>query len=209
LRGAARKLARRLALPQRAVLLLMRPAVLSGGLVLGLVGSVAGTRPALADEACTSVEECEKGVQDVEKKAEAPEFDKLRTPDSPAFSVLGVAPSEVERPTSPRAFVLAIGAFVSDSGAELVVPDALAIEASPHSVLSGKSVEHADPGKDERLSPGSLWRNFTFSIATANEDITDPATMETTSKPTMVSVGARTRIWDALNRGKPCEDARG
>lgn len=158
------------------------------------------SRPAHADEECTG-KDC---VQEVVERADAPEFDKLRTPDSPAFSILGVAPSEVERPNSPRALVLAIGAFVSDSGTELVVPDSLAIELNPYSILSND----ASFERTERVSGENLWKNLTISLASANEDVTDPTTMDTTSVPTMVSLGARTRLVDALDRGKRCNASR-
>src|SRR5688500_16602378 len=142
-------------------------------------------------------------VEEAKQDAIAPEFDQLRTPDSPAFSILGVAPSEVERPNTPRALVLAIGAFSKDAGKDVLVPDSFALEVNPYSLFSKRPYFDYEGG----FSASALVKNLTISVGTSSEDIVDAMTMETTSLPTRLSVGIRTRIYDGEERcGKVLEE---
>lgn len=59
--------------------------------------------------------------------ASIPDLDELRPPTSPAFSLLGVSPTEIDRPTTPSALAAAIGTVSGSS-----VPAALALEFSPY-----------------------------------------------------------------------------
>lgn len=89
------------------------------------------------------------------------EADKLRTPDSPAFVLLGVAPTQIQKPTTPRDLAVALSAVVSDD-AELRIPENLAIEVAPYWLLVGPRVTY------ERASSGGpieAWRNLSFSLA--------------------------------------------
>jgi len=55
---------------------------------------------------------------------------EIRTPTSPAFALLGITPSSIERPTTPHAFAAAL--LSASSGSNGVVPENLAIEVAPY-----------------------------------------------------------------------------
>ena len=62
---------------------------------------------------------------------EIPEFNKLRTPDSPAFVLLGVSPSEIQQPSSVKPFAASMMQAFTESG-DLVIPKNFAMEVSPY-----------------------------------------------------------------------------
>ncbi|HEY5952612.1 MAG TPA: hypothetical protein VIV40_44235 [Kofleriaceae bacterium] len=168
-----------------------------------IVGLLVLLSPALAtaEEAdCKDANSCSKAVEEVAEEAVPPEFDKLRTPDSPAFSILGVSPSEVERPNSPRALVLALGAFANQSGTDLIVPDSFALEVNPYSLI----YKDANFQREDGVSARAFGKNLTISVGTANEDVIDPMTMDKTSLPTKLAVGVRSRVYDAQDRKPKC-----
>ena len=67
-------------------------------------------------------------VEAAEKKE--PTIDDLRVPVSPAFVLLGVAPTAVERPSTPRALGLSILSATERSGSN--IPADLALEFTPY-----------------------------------------------------------------------------
>lgn len=93
-----------------------------------------------------------------------PEFNKLRTPESPAFTILGIAPTEVHRPTTPATFATNfLEDFTGDGG---LLPKSFALETAPYWWFSHPALtlsEYADPG------PKNLYRNLSFSVATTSE----------------------------------------
>jgi hypothetical protein len=91
-----------------------------------------------------------------------PEFNTARTPVSPAFTLLGVAPTEVERPTTPAALGLALVGTALDTGG---VPEDFAFEFSPYWLVSHPRLSWRS---DETRSVGdSLARTASVSLATA------------------------------------------
>ncbi|HEU0300664.1 MAG TPA: hypothetical protein VFR37_14435 [Longimicrobium sp.] len=58
------------------------------------------------------------------------ELEQLQTPTSPAFVILGVSPTAVERPTTPRAFALSVVQAATES--DDLVPDNYAAEFAPY-----------------------------------------------------------------------------
>lgn len=58
------------------------------------------------------------------------ELEQLRTPTSPAFVILGISPTAVERPTTPRAFALSLVSAAAES--DDLVPDNYAAEFAPY-----------------------------------------------------------------------------
>jgi hypothetical protein len=115
---------------------------------------------------------------------ELPDFDELRTPDSPAFVILGLSPSEIQKPNTPKAAALSLAAFVSDDD-DLEIPRNLAVEIAPFWLFP-----HDDlTVKDYASSWRSVYRMFTVSVgsATSTDDVTETTT-------TLLGLGARTRL---------------
>ena len=128
----------------------------------------------------------------IEKKgADLPDFDKIRTPDSPAFTLLEVSPTQIERPTTPKQLTAVFSKFVSDGNA--VIPKNLAAEFSPFGLLAAvpKVRNYLDRG------PGrQAFENFTISIATASttRDVTDDMGVTTTHTDSSLGLGLRTNF---------------
>ena len=155
-------------------------------------------RPVAADDAAPATDAppasaAEASVEQavVRKGAELPDFDKVRTPDSPAFTLLDVSPTQIERPTTPKQLTAVMSKFVSDGNA--VVPKNLAVEFSPYGLLA------AVPSVRDYLARG--WRreaiqNLTFSVATASatRDVTDDMGVTTTHTDSSLAIGARTHF---------------
>ncbi len=91
-----------------------------------------------------------------------PSFSAVGTPTSPAFTLLGVAASDVERPSSPSDFAAKIGG-ATDGFSSL--PEQFAIEMGPYWLISHPSLSWLDDAN--RDLGQSLLRTFTFSVATA------------------------------------------
>lgn len=94
--------------------------------------------------------------------SEPPAFNGLRTPVSPAFVVLGVAPTVVERPNTPADLAFSI---LSRSAAITTLPRDLALELSPYWLVKHPTLTwEAD---STRGVGTSLARTMTLSFATA------------------------------------------
>jgi hypothetical protein len=92
----------------------------------------------------------------------AVELQRLRTPTSPAFVILGISPTAVERPTTPRAF--ALGLVSASAQADDWVPDDYAAEFAPYWLRSRRTLtfeQYYDPGLLDRLR-----QTFSLSFAT-------------------------------------------
>lgn len=94
----------------------------------------------------------------------------LTTPDVPAFTILGVSPTQIERPATPKAFAVSLLSSTTDSSN--LIPSKYALVAAPY-WMRQESVTI-----DEYLQPGvaqSLAQTFTVSVATnpvsSNTDI--------------------------------------
>lgn len=95
-------------------------------------------------------------------QSSVPAFNTIRTPTSPAFVLLGVEPSSVERPTTPADFAASI-VNATDNFSSL--PKNFALEASPYWLVG-------HPGQDwradvKRTVLQSAQRTFTLAAATA------------------------------------------
>lgn len=93
-------------------------------------------------------------------------LDELRAPSSPAFTLLGITPSDIARPSSPKelAATLANG-FDSDG---------LALEFLPAEIFGSQDPIKFQAGSSalDLLKPDPLWEEFTISIAKASiEDL--------------------------------------
>lgn len=114
---------------------------------------------------------------------ELPSFNETRTPTSPAFTLLGIAPTAVERPTTPSGVAFA----VLDSTDDLsTLPKAAALEFSPYWLASHPDLTWR---KDETRTPWeSFLRTFTVSAATAQ-------TGEEDAPVTSLAFGGRGSLW--------------
>lgn len=112
------------------------------------------------------------GARELRAQADttAVELEKLRTPASPAFVLLGISPTDVERPTTPRgfAFSLVSAAVESDDW----VPQNYAAEFAPYWLGSRRTLTFEDYYRPGLLQ--ALRQTFSVSFATntvaENED---------------------------------------
>jgi len=105
--------------------------------------------------------------------------DELRAPTSPAFTILGVAPTNVERPNTPRA----IAASVLSSTQRSEFPSELAVEVTPFWWSDHPDLTFDSYYEDQKVGR-TILQSLAVSIATS--DIADEA-IEGTS----VAIGTR------------------
>ncbi|MCX6142370.1 MAG: hypothetical protein NTZ35_04045 [Ignavibacteriales bacterium] len=113
-----------------------------------------------------------------------PNTNDLRTPASPAFVLLGIEPSSVERPSTPRALAASL---LSASGQNDILPRNYAFEFSPywfssHSQLTFDKYYHADMLQ-------SLAQTLSVSFVTSRQTGGD-----TTAQGTDVGFGLRAQL---------------
>ena len=147
--------------------------------------------PAPAPASASAAAEAAAAAAVEHKGADLPDFDKIRTPDSPAFTLLEVSPTQIERPTTPKQLTAVFSKFVSDGNA--VVPKNLAAEFSPYGLLAAvpKVRDYLDRG------PGrQAFENVTLSVATASttRDVTDDMGVTTTHTDSSLGLGLRTNF---------------
>lgn len=109
-----------------------------------------------------------------------PAFNTLRTPTSPAFTLLGVAPTNVERPNTPKDFAISLLNRINYFSA---LPQDFAMEFSPYWMFTGAK----DSLKYDtvRSVPSSILKTGTLSLATAQ------ISTDTNKKVTGLSAGFR------------------
>lgn len=114
-----------------------------------------------------------------------PQFNLLRTPVSPAFTLLGIAPTTVERPNTPAA--IAVSLLSSTSGLTQLPTD-YALEISPYWLFGHPTLTWQSDTTRTVLE--SVERTATFSIGTARSDSASSA-----STSTSLAVGFRTSLF--------------
>jgi hypothetical protein len=102
-----------------------------------------------------------------------PEIDKLRTPVSPAFELLGVTPTAIEKPTTPSAVATSLlSSFVS--GNQAILPRQYALDVAPFWLVSHPTLTLTaaarSGGNDGTFR--ILWSNIeqTFTVGLAAAD---------------------------------------
>lgn len=99
-------------------------------------------------------------------------LDDLGAPSSPAFTILGVQPNEINRPKSFKALETALlSGFSTDNSFQ--IPSNYSLEVTPFWLKS-----RPDLSVNELMNPGlkSFWRSLSASIATARRrDLIDSA----------------------------------
>ncbi len=125
----------------------------------------------------------------------AQDFDltELKAPSSPAFTILGVQPTEIARPTTFDAFKANLFDNFSDENG-FSVPQNLALEFSPYWLFNHKNLTF-----DKLLDPSlnSVWTNMArnSSISIATMDIENQIDDEVTSTSRRLGIGYRTLIF--------------
>ena len=96
-------------------------------------------------------------------------LESLRTPTSPAFVLLGVEPTSIERPTTPKA--LAINVLSAAGDGDDLIPRNYALEVAPYWLI-----DHPDLEFEDFYDP-TPWQGIkqSLSISLATKDLTDDA----------------------------------
>jgi hypothetical protein len=115
-----------------------------------------------------------------------PDFDAARTPDSPAFTLLGIAPTEIERPNTPQQVAVSLAGFARNGGA---------IEIAPYWLFANRDLTLSD----YRDGVAQLGRNVSVSLGTTASD-----TGASSTSGTRVAVGIRTSAIIAARNADTC-----
>lgn len=89
-------------------------------------------------------------------------FDDLRAPSSPAFSLAGISPTSIERPSSAKAFGLSL--FQASAGTDNGMPRNIAMEFSPYWWKSKPELTFDKYYNQDPLQ--NVLQSLTFSLAT-------------------------------------------
>jgi hypothetical protein len=100
--------------------------------------------------------------------AQAPSFSSLGSPTSPAFTLLDVGASTIERPATPADFAVKLGNATERFSAP---QQQFAIEAAPYWLFPRPRLSWSEDAVRDPLT--SLVRTFTFSAATAPLGLSD------------------------------------
>jgi hypothetical protein len=110
-------------------------------------------------------------------------IEDLKTPPSPAFVLMGIAPTSVERPTTPRALGMAfVNAVEQESG---TLPQNFAVEVAPYWLTPRPDLTF------DQYDRAGFWQGLqqTFSTSLATKGSEDGATA--TPAGTLIGAGAR------------------
>jgi hypothetical protein len=90
----------------------------------------------------------------------------LVAPSTPAASLLGITPAEIDKPREPSEFLASV---IQNTGSFNKLPGSYAIEISPSWMFAGKKIQHKDFISNELKH--NLWQNLTFSAAIQQADL--------------------------------------
>ena len=110
----------------------------------------------------------------------------LRTPSAPGFVILGMEPTSVERPMTPRAFAVSLASAASNPEA---LPRDYAIEGSPYWLMPHDDLTYDDYYSNDPLR--NVYRNLSLSIAVSK----DEALADSLAIDTRIGVGVRTLLF--------------
>lgn len=133
---------------------------------------------------------------------EVPDVASLKTPESPAFVALGLAPTEIQRPVSPSGLVASLSQGLRQGEGPALLRN-FALEFAPYWLLSHPYVSY----EDRVANPQWEWlRRFSISVATSPGSVTliDEDGGETEVDTGRVAIGAQT----TLLPGVPTHGAR-
>jgi hypothetical protein len=122
---------------------------------------------------------------------EVPDVASLKTPESPAFMLLGTAPTEIQRPSTPTGLATSLANGFTN-GSSLSLFRNFALEVSPYWLFPRRFVAF------ERLvnePERAFYRNLSISVASGEESVENEVggqTLETSIAK--FAIGARTTI---------------
>ena len=93
-------------------------------------------------------------------------FESLRAPESPGFSLLGIAPTEVKRPGTPDEIVLTVS---EASNKFTTIPQNVAVEFSPYWIGWGTQIKYVDYTSPEKNVWQAARETFTISAAMTSQ----------------------------------------
>jgi hypothetical protein len=102
------------------------------------------------------------------QKPSSIELDNLKTPTSPAFELLGVSPTAIARPATPRALATEL---LSSTNQGTVLPNSYALEVAPYWLRPRPKLtfqEYTAPSAGQ-----SIRQTFTVSFATSRDSAAD------------------------------------
>ena len=134
----------------------------------------------------SAVDKVGDAVSDWEEKVA--DFDKLHTPDSPAAVILGVSPTEIQRPGTPTAVAATLGGFLSDG---FNIPKNLAVELAPYWLFPHRYLTAHDY---QEGGARNIYRTLTLSIASKQTDRQSVDVAGVTSKLTDSNLGVGLRM---------------
>jgi hypothetical protein len=114
-----------------------------------------------------------------------PTIEDLKTPDSPGFVLLGVSPSAIERPSTPKA--LAVSLLSAVTKGDNLLPSDYAVTVAPYWLVGHSGLlatTYYDPGVAQ-----SLRQTFAISFASAKSTVSEGA-----SGATDLGVGFRAAV---------------
>jgi len=117
-------------------------------------------------------------------------FNTLRTPASPAFTILGVAPTSIERPNTPQDFAVS---FLNKTQNLSTLPSDYALEFAPFWMFSHPTLTWEKDKSRDILE--SMARTWTISLASA-EIGTDALPV------TGFALGFRTSLWSGTSTNR-------
>lgn len=113
----------------------------------------------------------------------------LRTPSAPAFTLLGVSPTDIERPTTPRAFAVSLLSAVQ-RGNNGLLPNDFSLEVAPYWLTPHPGLDfetYANPHPVQAIR-----QTLSFSVATAKV----PAAQAGAATDLMdIGIGVRASPW--------------
>jgi hypothetical protein len=121
----------------------------------------------------------------------APKLEDVKTPPSPAFVLLGISPTDVQRPTTPRALAVALLSSVQDSSG---TPKNVALEVAPYWLQERPTLSFDD--YDLPTLAQSFIQTLSISVAMKPSETSDGKTTPTTG-----GLGARA-AWVLGGRSK-------
>ena len=143
-------------------------------------------------------------------KAQSLNLEDLKTPDSPGFQILDIAPTSIEKPINPKALGATLLSLVNDNQA---IPKNFAMEISPYwyfkdskaSVHRYLNIEATDQnGKIHSNSFAGILNKLSVSMASVYNDTVSGSLL---AKTNYLSFGVRTNLftyrkWEQNNKMK-------
>jgi len=120
-----------------------------------------------------------------------PDLAVLKTPASPAATVLGVVEAQIQRPATPAGLAVATSAGISGGGDQKPL-DNFAIEVTPYWLLDHPRLTAGDI---EATRPWTFVRDFSISVATASRAEAAAVEGDPDVEHRRVAFGARTSFW--------------